>query len=157
MPGAAPCTAGGPHPGWHNQSALRSPCTIPACTPVSSGAGAPRSGESYADGDWDSDDLTAFLRLAHRSLTRTHPARDRAHHFVRPLVDSIARLRPPDKQRDARNVRAHYDLGDALFRRLLDDTMMYSCAVFGSQRESLESASIRKLDRLARLLELGPG
>jgi cyclopropane-fatty-acyl-phospholipid synthase len=114
-------------------------------------------GESYADGDWDADDLTAFLRLAHRSLARTHAPRDRAHHAVRPLVDAIARLRSVDKQRDARNVRAHYDLGEPLFRRLLDDTMMYSCAIFGTRRESLESASITKIDRLARMLELGPG
>ena len=34
-------------------------------------------GESYADGWWDADDLTGFLRLAHRNLARTHPLRDR--------------------------------------------------------------------------------
>jgi len=114
-------------------------------------------GAAYADGDWDADDLTTFLRIAHRSLVRTHPARDRAHQLARPLVDSIARMRRADKQRDARNVRAHYDLGDALFRRLLDDTMMYSCAIFESPRASLEAASRTKLERIAGLLELGPG
>ena len=31
-------------------------------------------GESYADGWWDTDDLTGLLRLAHRNLARTHTA-----------------------------------------------------------------------------------
>jgi len=114
-------------------------------------------GESYADGWWDVDDLTAFLRLAHRSLTRTHGARDRARRVLAPVVDPISRRRSPDRQRDAKNVRAHYDLGNELFRHVLDDTMMYSCAVFDSPDDSLETASLAKLDRLARVLQLGPG
>ena len=89
-------------------------------------------GEAYADGWWDADDLTTFLRLAHRSLARTHTVRDRAHRVAGPLIDPIARLRPTDKQRDRTNVRAHYDLGNELFQHLLDETMMYSCAVFES-------------------------
>ena len=56
-------------------------------------------GESYADGWWDTDDLTGFLRLAHRSLARTHSARDRVYRWLRPVVDPIARRRRADKAR----------------------------------------------------------
>lgn len=111
-------------------------------------------GEAYADGWWDADDVTAFLRLVHRGLSRTHAVRDRAHRMVRPVIDPIVRRRPADPQRDRSNVRAHYDLGNELFRHLLDETMMYSCAIFESPADSLETASRRKLDRLAHLLEL---
>jgi cyclopropane-fatty-acyl-phospholipid synthase len=114
-------------------------------------------GESYADGWWDTDDLTAVLRLAHRSMSRTHPLLDRAHRTITPLVDPVARHRPADHQRDRHNVRAHYDLGNDLFRRLLDPTMMYSCAVFDSSDQTLEQASRAKLARLAALLQLAPG
>ena len=73
-------------------------------------------GESYADGWWDTDDLTGFLRLALRSL-RTHRtrARDRFHRWLTPGRRSrrAAAARRPD--RDARNVRAHYDLGNEFF------------------------------------------
>lgn len=113
-------------------------------------------GEAYADGWWDADDVTACLRLVHRGIARTHALRDRAHRTVRPLIDPITRLRPVDKARDQSNVRAHYDLGNELFQHLLDETMMYSSAVFESPAESLETASLRKLDRLARILELSP-
>ncbi len=114
-------------------------------------------GESYADGWWDCDDLTSVLRIAHRSLAGTHPARDLAHRLARRAVDPVARLRRRDKARDSRNVRAHYDLGDDLFRCLLDDTMMYSCAIFTQPDDSLATASLNKLERLAGTLELTPG
>ena len=114
-------------------------------------------GESYANGWWDTDDLSALLRLAHRSLARTHTARDRIHRWLRPVVDPVARRRRADKDRDARNVRAHYDLGNEFFQRILDETMMYSCAVFERPTDSLAEASVHKLDRLANLLALAPG
>ncbi len=114
-------------------------------------------GESFADGWWDTDDLSGFLRLACRNVGRTHNARDRLYRGVRPVVDPIARRRRPDKDRDARNVRAHYDLGNEFFQQILDDTMMYSCAVFERPDDSLADASVHKLDRLAGLLALAPG
>jgi cyclopropane-fatty-acyl-phospholipid synthase len=120
-------------------------------------AGSIGLGESYADGWWDTEDLAGFLRLVHRSLAHLHPARDRFHRSVSPVVDPIARFRRPDKARDRRNVRAHYDTGNELFERVLDDTMMYSCAVFEARDDALETASLAKVDRLAHLLELGPG
>jgi cyclopropane-fatty-acyl-phospholipid synthase len=114
-------------------------------------------GESYADGWWDADNLTAVLRLAHRSLSRVHPLLDRVHRALTPVVDPITRRRRPDQKRDRHNVRAHYDLGNDLFQSFLDPTMMYSCAVFDAPARTLEEASRAKLDRLARLLELAPG
>jgi cyclopropane-fatty-acyl-phospholipid synthase len=113
-------------------------------------------GESYADGWWDAEDLAGVLRLMHRRVARTHSLRDRAYQLAGPARDRVARGRGPDRAADVRNVRAHYDLGNELFQCLLDDTMMYSCAVFESPGDSLATASIAKLDRLARILELGP-
>ncbi len=114
-------------------------------------------GESYADGWWDTDDLTGLLRLALRSLRPTHALRDRAHRFVTPILDPISRLRPPSPDRDVRQVRAHYDLGNEFFQRLLDDTMAYSCAIFDRPDTPLVEASRAKFDRIARLLDLRPG
>lgn len=114
-------------------------------------------GGSYADGWWDTDDLTGFLRLALRSLRRTHARRDRIHRLASPVVDPIARLRRANPGRDARNVRAHYDLGNEFFRSVLDETMAYSCAIFEQPDMSLAEASIAKFDRLARMLDLQPG
>ncbi len=111
-------------------------------------------GESYADGWWDTDDLTAVLRIARRTADRVLPLSDRAHRSVSPVLDLFASRHRADKVRDARNVRAHYDLGNDFFAAMLDETMMYSSAVFEQSDEPLASASTRKMLRLATLLNL---
>ncbi len=113
-------------------------------------------GQAYADGWWDTEDLTSVLRLAYRSVAPTHAIRDRFHRAVRPILDPIARRRPPDLARDRHNIQSHYDLGNELFAQLLDETMMYSSAVFETPGASLAQASRTKLDRLAAALDLSP-
>ncbi len=114
-------------------------------------------GESYADGWWDADDLTGLLRLALRGLRPTHAPRDRLHRLLAPVVDPMSRLRRPNPARDQRHVRAHYDLGNEFFQNILDETMAYSCAFFDRPDTSLVDASRAKFDRVARMLDLGPG
>jgi cyclopropane-fatty-acyl-phospholipid synthase len=114
-------------------------------------------GESYADGWWDTDDLAGVLRLALRSLRPLSERRDALHRLATPLVDPVARLRRADPRRDARHVRAHYDLGNEFFRKVLDETMAYSCAIFDAPGISLADASTAKFDRLARALDVSPG
>jgi len=114
-------------------------------------------GESYADGWWDTDDLAGVLRLALRSLQTISECRDALHRLATPLFDPLARLRRADLDRDARNVRAHYDLGNDFFEHLLDETMAYSCAIFDTPGMTLAEASRAKFDRLARALDLSPG
>jgi cyclopropane-fatty-acyl-phospholipid synthase len=45
-----------------------------------------------------------------------------------------------------RNVCAHYDLGNDLYRLFLDPQLVYSCAYFRHEDDSLELAQIQKLD-----------
>jgi cyclopropane-fatty-acyl-phospholipid synthase len=114
-------------------------------------------GESYADGWWDADDLAGLLRIALRSLGPLSERSNALHRLATPLIDPIARLRRADPQRDARHVRAHYDLGNEFFAAVLDETMAYSCAVFDGPGITLADASTAKFDRLARVLDLSPG
>jgi cyclopropane-fatty-acyl-phospholipid synthase len=60
------------------------------------------------------------------------------------------------RQRSRRDIAAHYDLGNHLFERMLDPTMMYSCALFDRPGMSLHDASVAKLDRVCDRLQLGP-
>ena len=120
--------------GRAHRSAPVSTCTTRACTSESCARAASGLGESYADGWWDTDDLTGVLRLALRSLQTISARRDALHRLATPLVDPMARLRRADLDRDARNVRAHYDLGNEFFQHVLDETMVYSCAIFDTSR-----------------------
>jgi cyclopropane-fatty-acyl-phospholipid synthase len=114
-------------------------------------------GVAYMDGLWDADDLTTVLRTLSRATRRTDRHRSAVQRALGPATDAIRRRRPQDKARDRANVRAHYDLGNAFFEHFLDPTMMYSAAVFPSWDAPLEDASVEKLDRLCRLLDLRPG
>ncbi len=55
-----------------------------------------------------------------------------------------------------RNIAAHYDLGNDFFRLMLDESMMYSCALFERAGMTLAEAQAAKLDRICRALALGP-
>jgi cyclopropane-fatty-acyl-phospholipid synthase len=52
------------------------------------------------------------------------------------------------------NIAAHYDLGNDFFQLFLDPTAMYSSAWWEHPDQSLEEASIAKLDRICQKLEL---
>jgi cyclopropane-fatty-acyl-phospholipid synthase len=47
-------------------------------------------------------------------------------------------------------------IGNDLFERMLDPTMMYSCALFEREGMTLEEASVAKLERVCERLEIGP-
>ena len=65
-------------------------------------------------------------------------------------------VRRSSRRRSRRDIAAHYDLGNELFRRMLDPTMSYSCAIFERDGMTLEEASIAKLERVCDKLDLGP-
>jgi cyclopropane-fatty-acyl-phospholipid synthase len=112
--------------------------------------------EAYMDGLWHCDDLVALVRI----LVRNRDALDAMEGGLARLGGWAMRLwntmQRNTRGGSRRNIAAHYDLGNSLFELFLDDSMMYSSAVFATAEESLESASRRKLDRICRKLELSP-
>lgn len=59
--------------------------------------------------------------------------------------------------RDARSVRAHYDLGDEFYALWLDPLRVYSCAYYAEPQMNLAQAQQAKLDLVCRKLLLAPG
>jgi len=112
--------------------------------------------DAYAEGLWDSPDLVALVRLAARNAALADRPRQRLAPLTRPLRHARALARPATRRRRRRDIAAHYDLGDQLFSRMLDETMTYSCAVFDSPRATLEEAQRAKLELVCRKLELSP-
>ena len=62
-----------------------------------------------------------------------------------------------DRGRDAHAIEHHYDVSNDFYRLWLDEAMVYSCAYFPTQTESLEAAQIAKLDHILGKLMLKPG
>jgi cyclopropane-fatty-acyl-phospholipid synthase len=110
-------------------------------------------GESYQDGWWDANQLDEFLTVAQTADLRS---------MVRPgagLVGraALARIRNQQtRSRARRNARAHYDIGNDLYERMLDKRMIYTCA-YWSETDDLDSAQEAKLDLICRKLGLQQG
>jgi cyclopropane-fatty-acyl-phospholipid synthase len=110
-------------------------------------------GEAYVDGDWDCDDLVGLFSLLGRSLhasTETTPRR---------ILHAFQERRPHRAQRQTHetardNIHAHYDLGNDLFRLMLDPTMTYSCAYWEREEMTLEEAQRAKYRRICEKLRL---
>ncbi len=60
------------------------------------------------------------------------------------------------KEGSARNISAHYDLGNELYELMLDETMMYSCAIYPRPEATLHEAQVAKLDSICQKLALTP-
>lgn len=119
--------------------------------------GALGAGESYMDGHWDSPDLTALIRVMARNPHVLDGLEGKAGAPAALLAAIGHGLRRNTHRGSRRNIEAHYDVGNDLFRLFLDDSMMYSSAVFDSAEQTLEEASEAKLLRLCRKLDLRRG
>ena len=112
--------------------------------------------EAYADGLWDSPDPTAVLRIAARNVDRLDAARRRLAPLREPYLRARGAFVRNTPRRSRRDIEAHYDLGDDLFERMLDPSMMYSCALFERPGMTLEEASLAKLELIYDKLDLQP-
>jgi cyclopropane-fatty-acyl-phospholipid synthase len=111
--------------------------------------------EGYIAGEWSSPDLKALLTWAAEDGVITDPLRRlRAFRLVPRIRHALNRN---TRSGSRRNIAAHYDLGNAFYRRWLDDGMSYSAGLFSSPHLTLESAQEAKLDRVCELLELSGG
>jgi cyclopropane-fatty-acyl-phospholipid synthase len=90
----------------------------------------------------------AALRMAGPPVLRRPPI---------PSIEARVRGRRHSLERDRSAVRHHYDVSNDFYRLVLGPTMVYSCAYFHSEADSLEVAQERKLDLICRKLQLAPG
>ncbi|HYA47784.1 MAG TPA: class I SAM-dependent methyltransferase [Burkholderiales bacterium] len=61
------------------------------------------------------------------------------------------------KKRDRAAIEYHYDVSNDFYALWLDRNMVYSCAYYRSEGDSLESAQEQKLDHILNKLRLTPG
>ena len=109
-------------------------------------------GESWMDGWWDCEALDDMVcRAWHANLpSHVRPTRDL------PRV-ALARLHNRQGRRRAWEVGLrHYDIGNELYRCMLDRRMIYSCGYWKSAAD-LDAAQEAKLDLVCRKLQLEPG
>jgi cyclopropane-fatty-acyl-phospholipid synthase len=115
------------------------------------------AGESFMLGHWRTDELTAVMRLMLRNQTALDGLEQGLARAAAPLRRFAHWLHRNTRTGSRRNISAHYDLGNDFFRLMLDETMMYSCALFERPDMTLVEASTAKLDRICKALGLAAG
>lgn len=118
--------------------------------------------EGYIEGQWDSPDLTALLRLCIRN--RDHMEQLVYGNWWGRLGFRLRHLlRRNTRAGSARNIHAHYDLGNDFYRLFLDPSMSYSAAWFEGRsgdalaQADLELAQDAKMRRALQETRLKPG
>ena len=111
--------------------------------------------EAYMDGDWSSPEPAALLELAARNAAPLSPAIGGTP-FARLLNRVLHGLHANTLSGSRRNIRQHYDLGNAFYALWLDASMSYSSALYGEPDMTLEQAQAAKQARVMALLGAAP-
>lgn len=128
--------------------------------------GEPAAGNTYVKGWWSSDNLIHVTRLFTLNREALFSFKSGFASLAKRAYATTHFLNKNNRKGSKRNITAHYDIGNDLYKLFLDKTMMYSSACFTSQHTTLEDASEYKLkiicEKLAlnsddHVLEIGSG
>lgn len=110
-------------------------------------------GESYIDGWWDCEALDLMIdKLLRAKLHKVI----RGNLKMRLGVVKAIVFNLQSEKRATDSARAHYDIGNDLYRLMLGKRMQYTCGYF-KDTDDLDEAQDAKLDLICRKLQLQPG
>lgn len=115
---------------------------------------------SYRDGDWSSPDPTALLAFGLANEPAWGALTDGSGP-ARWLARIVHGLNANTRRGSRQNISFHYDLGNAFYRQWLDDSMLYSSALYTEagdpSGDTLEAAQARRLELILDWLDVPPG
>jgi cyclopropane-fatty-acyl-phospholipid synthase len=110
-------------------------------------------GESYMDGWWDCPALDEFVNRALKARL-DEKVRNNYRYLWQTLRAKL--LNRQSRQRAYQVGEQHYDLGNDLYRAMLDKRLNYTCGYWRNAR-NLDEAQEAKLELVCRKLGLKPG
>ena len=117
-------------------------------------AGSNGAASAYRDGFWSCNNLTGLFQLMIRNLDTLDKLEGGFASIGNWWLKRRHKSRSNTRNGSRQNIHAHYDLGNEFFELMLDPTMTYSSGYFLSEKSNMEEASIEKLDRICRKLNL---
>jgi len=112
------------------------------------------AGEAYMQGFWSTTELTNLVRIFVRNMDVLEGMERGWAWLTTPLQRSLHCLNRNTRDGSRRNISAHYDLSNDFFRLFLDETLMYSSAIFPHANSTLHEAQLARLDAICRKLDL---
>ncbi len=116
--------------------------------------GSVASGETYMRGLWTTPDLTAVIRIFARNLPMLDHWEQKFKWLTMPYWKIQHFLNRNSLDQAKKNIEAHYDLGNRLYKTFLDESMMYSAAIYPHPNASLADAQQHKLHTICEKLQL---
>lgn len=113
-------------------------------------------GEAYMDGWWDCAALDEFFaRLLRAGVQRRHKIT--GQHLAHFLSNFFFNRQSPSRSFVVGE--RHYDIGNDLYRAMLDKRLVYTCGYWSGNppAQSLDEAQEAKLDLICKKLQLKPG
>jgi cyclopropane-fatty-acyl-phospholipid synthase len=118
--------------------------------------GSVASGETFSEGLWTTPNLTNVIRIFARNLPLLDSWEAKMEWLAFP-IRKIGHLANKNSTTGSKkNIAAHYDLGNKLYTRFLDESMMYSAAIYSSEDSTLAQAQATKLKTICDKLQLVP-
>ena len=112
------------------------------------------SGETFTDNLWETPNLTNVIRIFARNLSTLDSWEKRFSWLTMPVLKLGHFAKRNSKEQAKRNIGDHYDLGNKLYTKFLDKSMMYSSAIYPHQDANLEQAQFHKLHTICEKLQL---
>jgi cyclopropane-fatty-acyl-phospholipid synthase len=116
--------------------------------------GSVASGETFTEGLWTSPNLTNVIRIFARNLSTLDEWENKFKWVTMPVMKVQHFLRRNSREQAKKNISAHYDLGNKLYTKFLDNSMMYSSAIYPDVNASLAEAQQNKLRSICDKLKL---
>ena len=110
--------------------------------------------EAYTAGYWGSNNLVGLIQLIIKNKDTMMGLESGMARLANPITKFIHKQRQNTLQGSKNNILAHYDLSNDFYKLWLDPTMTYSSGVFSKKDASMQEASVEKLDRICRKLNL---
>jgi len=110
--------------------------------------------EAYTAGCWKANDLVALIRTVFRNKDVMNRLDSGWALLAKPLNLFIHWLQKNSLSGSKQNIIAHYDLSNEFYQLWLDETMTYSCGYFKNKHSTMKDASVEKLDRICRKLNI---
>jgi cyclopropane-fatty-acyl-phospholipid synthase len=152
---------------WSSSASSKVECTVVLKSPrvLRSLIASPNEitlGEAFIRGDLDVEgDIFTVFPMAEYLFNRPQSLSNKIAEKLAGMTYSLALLRKHGRVnslgRDRASISYHYDQPVAFYEPWLGKSMVYSCAYFRSEHDSLDQAQAQKLDLICRKLRLAPG
>ncbi|MCM8569275.1 cyclopropane fatty acyl phospholipid synthase [Gramella jeungdoensis] len=110
-------------------------------------------GESYMEGWWDCPRLDEFI---HRIFEADLEKKIKNSFSIKWQILKARLFNMQSIKKARKSISRHYDIGNKLFREMLDPLMIYSCG-YWQETNDLARAQEHKLELICQKLQLKPG